>query len=244
MALFGDVTFVITTEELRQQFCALPHAAVLAWLKAANLKVPTEGCIMFQPAVLYLLCTSISVSLLTVPVLALYLQVHSESCVLFLLSAWVNNKERPACSAQQMEQLVHNVRVEHLSSAYLYFVLPDLEWFSTLSTNQSKYDIVSSLRVIQFNRAKPRSKCIPWGGPPVWSASKRTRSRLPALATITLELGPTDLQRLEAAASGVSFFLLAPHLVVAWRRVIRRVHNESFESLDGYRCEGCPSVFN
>ena len=45
--LFGDVPSVITTEELRQQFCALPHAAVLAWLKADNLKVHLEGYIVF-----------------------------------------------------------------------------------------------------------------------------------------------------------------------------------------------------
>ena len=39
VTLFGDVPSVIVTEELRQQFCALPHAAVLAWLKADDLKV-------------------------------------------------------------------------------------------------------------------------------------------------------------------------------------------------------------
>ena len=42
LALFGDVPAVIANEEMRQQFCALPHAAVLAWLKADDLKV--RGC--------------------------------------------------------------------------------------------------------------------------------------------------------------------------------------------------------
>ena len=39
LALFSDVPAVIINDERRRQFCALPHAAVLSWLKADNLKV-------------------------------------------------------------------------------------------------------------------------------------------------------------------------------------------------------------
>jgi hypothetical protein len=88
--LFGDVPSVITEQQWRQRFCTLPHAAVLAWLQADDLKV------------------------------------HSENCVVFLLSAWVKSEEHPPCSPQQLEKLAHNVRVQHLTPSYLHCVLPDL----------------------------------------------------------------------------------------------------------------------
>ena len=44
LELFGDVPSVVNTAGLMQQFCALPHAAVLAWLKTDNLKV---HCVLF-----------------------------------------------------------------------------------------------------------------------------------------------------------------------------------------------------
>ena len=44
VTLFGDVPAVIVSEERKRQFCALPHAAVLAWLKANDLKVRAVGC--------------------------------------------------------------------------------------------------------------------------------------------------------------------------------------------------------
>ena len=48
LTLFSDVPAVIINEELRRQFCSLPHAAVLAWLKADDLKV--QGCMGCQAA--------------------------------------------------------------------------------------------------------------------------------------------------------------------------------------------------
>ena len=193
VALFGDVPSVITTAGLRQQFCALPHAAVLAWLKANNLKVNSESSVVFL--------LSACIVLLTVrTVLALYLQVHSESCVLFLLSAWVNNEERPECSAQQMEQLVHNVRVQHLSLAYLQCVLPDLIWFRDHSAGMEKF-----LRAVIMKRTLPPASPVPsfgnWTGPPAWIAAKRLRSQMPTSTAVTMDLGLDGIQLLDSSAS-------------------------------------------
>ncbi len=80
------------------------------------------------------------------------LRVHSENCVVLLLSAWVKSKSAgpgmgaypgsllsswgslpptlpEICSPQQLEQLADHVRVARLSPSYLHTVLPNLEWF-------------------------------------------------------------------------------------------------------------------
>ena len=125
--------------------------------------------------------------------------MHSESCVLFLLSAWVNREERPACSPEQMEQLVRNVRVEHLSSTYLHCVLPDLKWFQAHIAG-----LETSIRAVIMKRTVPPASRGPsyvgWKGPPAWIASKRTRSEMPVVTAITVGLGPEEIQRLDASA--------------------------------------------
>ena len=52
------------------------------------------------------------------------LRVHSESCIAYLLAAWVKNNEGRV-SDDEMTLLAFNIRVKHLSPSYLYCILPD-----------------------------------------------------------------------------------------------------------------------
>ena len=58
-------------------------------------------------------------------------ELYPESCVLLLLSAWVDSKEHSACSPDELKQLAHSVRAVHLVNAksfhYFHRALPDLK---------------------------------------------------------------------------------------------------------------------
>ena len=45
--LYGDVPATIRDDALRAQFCALPHAAVLAWAECDDLRVTSENDVVF-----------------------------------------------------------------------------------------------------------------------------------------------------------------------------------------------------
>ena len=159
LELFGDVPAVITDLEQRRQFCALPYAAVLAWLQSDDLKV------------------------------------HSESCVLLLLTAWVNSEEHPACNIHQLKQLAHSVRVEHLSAMYLHGVLPDLEWFREGCSESFRY-----LRGMHLQKAVDGDH-TGWEEPAAWIAPKRSKMSMPASATINWSLGPEELGQLNTSTT-------------------------------------------
>ena len=116
------------------------------------------------------------------------LKVHSESCVLLLLSAWVNSKEHPACSTDQLKQLAHSVRVEHLSPTYLHCVLPDLKWFQKSCSGDAKF-----LRALLVKSGHDGAKCSPWAGPGAWVADKRKGTAMPASADLEWKLGAWDI---------------------------------------------------
>ena len=152
LELFSDIPSVIADLEQRRQFCALPYAAVLAWLQSDDLKV------------------------------------HSESCVLFLLTAWVNSKEHPACRAHEKKQLAHGVRVKHLSPTYLHSVLPDLKWFQDTCSPKE----VGLLRALLVQSGHAGSSCL-WSGPKTWSADERTgTAAMPAPTDIEWSLGAAE----------------------------------------------------
>ena len=44
---YSDVPAVIQSDELRQQFCKLPHVAVLAWAESDKLLVQSEKCVVY-----------------------------------------------------------------------------------------------------------------------------------------------------------------------------------------------------
>ena len=99
------------------------------------------------------------------------IQVHSESCVVLLLSAWVNSAEaHPSCSPQQLEQLAANVRMQHVSSVYLLSVLPDLAWIRDNCGGKIKL-----LRALQLQRTSQgfADKLRLWSGPAAWISDRR-----------------------------------------------------------------------
>jgi len=59
-----------------------------------------------------------------------HLAVHSENCVVVLLSAWVNaNAADLQLSPERLKELSDSVRVEHCSLSYLAQILPNLPLF-------------------------------------------------------------------------------------------------------------------
>ena len=160
--LFGDVPAVIADLEQRRQFCALPHAAVLAWLRSDDLKV------------------------------------HSESCVLLLLTAWVRSDEHPVCSPRQLKHLAHSVRVEHLSATYLHGVLPDLKWFQESCSKELRF-----LRGMHLQKAIDVDR-TGWEGPAAWIAPKRKKTSMPASATVNWSLGSEELRQLNSSTTNLN----------------------------------------
>ena len=79
------------------------------------------------------------------------LKVHSVSCILLLLTAWVGSEYRPVCSPGQLSQLALSVRVKHLSPTYLHGVLPDLKWFQECCSEEAGF-----LRVVHMLGATGR----------------------------------------------------------------------------------------
>ena len=159
--LFGNVPAVIIDLEQRRQFCALPYAAVLAWLRSDDL------------------------------------EVHSESCVVFLLSAWLNNKG-PTCSPDQQKEFAHNVRVAHLSDMYLHCVLPDSEWFMKHCDSGA----IGVLRALQLRKCRPDADCRTTRmGPPSWNSGKRKGTAIPESTDIVWKLEPKDIMELDASDS-------------------------------------------
>ena len=154
LELFADVPSVIKDPEQRKHFCALPFAAVWAWLRFKNLKV------------------------------------HSESCVLFLLSAWVNNKEHPVCNPHQLKQLAHRVRVGQLSPTYLHSVLPDLKWFQEICSSSGDGRFVRTLQVMS---AQVGTSCLGWDGPAGWIADGRNGTAMPSSVSLEWNLGAEDI---------------------------------------------------
>ncbi len=119
------------------------------------------------------------------------LEVHSENCVLLLLSRWVKcNKTK--CSAQQLQELAHHVRVSHLSPSYLHSVLPKLSWFKCSGMKH-----LSSL-IIHQATVDMQTK-LDWNGPPAWikDARKRAKAPIPAVE-LSIDLDQQQLNELDA----------------------------------------------
>ena len=123
------------------------------------------------------------------------LKVHSESCVLLLLTAWVRSKDHPACSYDELTQLAHSVRVKHLSGTYLHGVLPDLKWFQRSCSKEVKF-----LRGMHVQKATGGNR-IDWEGPAAWIAPKRKETSMPASAAVNWSLGPEELRQLYTSAT-------------------------------------------
>lgn len=157
LQLFGDVPSVIASEQLRPQFCSLPYAAVLKWLRMDDLAV------------------------------------HSENCVLLLMTAWVEAQAKAGdvCSTVQLDQLARQVRVNHVGPAYLHSILPSLSWFS-----QSKQLLPLLLASKAMPAFKPASRNAAF--PPAWTAVSRQRCQDPCSVTLGYSLEAGQLQEVYA----------------------------------------------
>ena len=195
LLLFGDVPAMIIDAELRQQFCALPYAAVLAWLRSDDLKV------------------------------------HSESCVLLLLTAWVRSEDNSACSPEQLEQLAHSVRVKHLSATYLHGVLPDLKWFQDCCSEDARF-----LSALNMETATGR-RCFGWTGPASWIAVQRSGTAMPESAIIAWDLGSDELEGLDAAADAGLYSPTGAYLNGVFFGLVLRTE-EAEEEVEGVDVEG------
>ena len=130
------------------------------------------------------------------------LKVHSESCVLFLLTAWVNSKERQAvCSPDQHKLLAHSVRVTRLSPTYLHCVLPGLKWFQECCSGD-----VIFVQTLQLMSGHVGASCSPWAGPAAWIVDKRKGTAMPTSIDLEWKLGAGDVLVLDREPVNQSIF--------------------------------------
>ena len=119
--------------------------------------------------------------------------MHSENCVVLLLSAWVKSEAHPACSSEQMKHLACCVRIRHVSPQYLLAVLPHLSWFQ----DDRVVEALDSLALQSALLSPPGLNVRVFSA---WRAGKRSNTSLPESAALTWVLGPHELGELEAAA--------------------------------------------
>ena len=129
------------------------------------------------------------------------LKVHSESCVLFLLTAWVNSKEHPACSPDELKLLAHSLRVAHLSPTYLHYVLPDLKWFQENCSEDAIFLRASFVKSCHID-----APCSLLEGPAAWVADKRKGTAMPVSIDIEWHLVAADFLQLDEAPPRRNFF--------------------------------------
>ena len=222
--LFGNVPAVIRNSQLRQQFCALPFPAVLAWAQADEL------------------------------------EVHSENCVVFLLSVWVAAQRQAAAagksdiapaalepSAEQLEQLAHQVRVFHLGPAYLHSVLPSLDWFKSCKSFQQHYPTLLTykqhgLKLHQILPERQHKTDGNWKGAEAWVARPRRACSMafanePSTSHLSWHLSTDEVQLLldgqcVYSPATISFYLNGFLLrALLQRKQNRRVSNSDAEGL-------------
>jgi hypothetical protein len=125
------------------------------------------------------------------------LRVHSENCVVLLLSYWVEAQEeaeRP-CSPAELEQLAREVRVGDVGPAYLACLLPRLPLLEGVKQS------LPALGVYLRSRAKPPSTFLSLLStklPPSWLLPPRSRCPAPLSATFSWSLDAAQLEQLYA----------------------------------------------
>ncbi|KAG1655532.1 hypothetical protein FOA52_000013 [Chlamydomonas sp. UWO 241] len=99
------------------------------------------------------------------------LEVSSENDVVYLLSEWVEAQKsagRP-CSAEELKQLVHMVRLSDCGPAYLQSILPALDWFKSGRKSLSRFAMFRGLTDagLEYNDTSST--------PDAWTAGPRER---------------------------------------------------------------------
>lgn len=98
------------------------------------------------------------------------LNVHSENCVVLLLSMWCRS-QRINASREQMSELACHVRALHVSQLYLQEILPNLDWFS------AHWYHLQAITAAKLSGAKLSPDPANWDNlPPAWSADPRKRT--------------------------------------------------------------------
>ncbi len=112
--------------------------------------------------------------------------MHSENCVVFLLSAWVNKHGRK-CSGEELEQLARNIRVGHLTNSYIIKVLPYLDWFTGSKCFEEDFSVALTCVI----------EALPLiSAPAAWRESRRRRTESSTKATLKISLGPITVTKL------------------------------------------------
>lgn len=132
------------------------------------------------------------------------LSVHSENCIVYLVSAWVEAQEEAgqACSPQHLEQLAREVRVVNLGPAYQNSILPSLAWF------QGCKEWLPALQTIRRLRPVDRRECIQAAAIPkeckAWLAEPRAIWAGSGSTTLSWHLDAAELQQLHSEESVAS----------------------------------------
>jgi hypothetical protein len=122
------------------------------------------------------------------------LSVHSENCVVLLLSYWVEAQEeaqRP-CSPAELEQLAWEVRVGDVGPAYLACLLPHFAVFEGLK------QFLPLMTVHQLSKVKAPLSSLASCPPPSWLLPARPRCPDPLSATLSWSLDAAQLEQLYA----------------------------------------------
>lgn len=128
------------------------------------------------------------------------LEVHSENCVVYLLSAWAQARTAAqAVTAAELEQLAHTVRVFHLCPTYLHHVLPSLQWFKNCSSMQHLPTLLFFKTYglnLEDGLESVTVSNVFWEGAPRWMAKPRKCCSPDSSPLLTWVLVPSDVQRL------------------------------------------------
>jgi hypothetical protein len=125
------------------------------------------------------------------------LQVHSENDVVYLLSAWVAAQKTAGCpcSAAQMVQLVHSVRLADCGRTYLQMVVPSLDWFKSGLKALDKFVMSLELDKAGMQHTRPPSVPDAW-----WAAEPRELATCEAVREFQVK--PEKLEVLDAGDAG------------------------------------------
>ena len=104
------------------------------------------------------------------------LEVHSENCVVMLLTCWVRRRGPCSVPAEDLKALGDQVRVARLGEAYRTFVLPSLEWFTGSSSSSSSRAGDLSVLAVFRNQVGVKQSSAWWKGPKKWIAKNRKRA--------------------------------------------------------------------
>ena len=196
----GDVPATIGDAARRARFCALPLAAVKAWVRSDDLVV------------------------------------HSENCVVFLVTAWMN--AHPECSAAEQAELARDLRMQGVSPMYKVCILPKLAWFGHC------LPMFERLNVCSLGYVEPSEQPEL---PPAWWAPERTNSGIPTSLPIELEVGREQICSFELYADGPLKYVNGAFMYVGIQykkdgsggiEAIASLDDAPMEEVLGFSCHG------